>query len=87
MFHRIQRAASIDLECREDHEHTPACAAYGLHQMKKACGTMNAGRLSRAGLASFMRHKHQATTDKYYINAERMAAEQTDALFVPESLR
>lgn len=83
-WHRIQRAAGIDLPCNETHEHTDACHAYGFHSLKKACGTLNAAKLPEAVLNAFMRHATIETTRKYYRNKKGILEGWTDSMYVPE---
>ena len=86
-FYRIQKLAGIDLPCREDHEHTDACHRYSFHDLKRACGTLNAAKMSKRVLNAFMRHRSSTTTDKYYINKERLLEGQVDEMFVPSVLK
>ena len=51
--------------------------------LKKAGGTLNAGRVSKPVLNAFMRHRSFATTDRYYLNKEKLVEGVTDGLFVP----
>ena len=60
---------------------------YGFHALKKACGTMNAGRLPKAVLNAFMRHRAFATTEKYYLHREMLVEGVTDMMFVPAVLQ
>ena len=64
---RIQQQAGIELSCHGNHEHTARCHVYGFHALKKACGTLNAGRLPKVVLNAFMRHRAFATTERYYL--------------------
>ena len=85
-FHRIQRAAGIHLPCREKHEHTACCHAYGFHDLRRAFATMNAPQLSGDALQALMRHKHYSTTQKY-INMARQLEGAVEVLHVPDVLR
>ena len=84
---RIQQKAGIHLPCHEEHEHTPRCHVYGFHALKRACGTLNAGRLPKPVLNAFMRHRSFTTTDRYYLNREKLAEGVTDMMFVPTVIR
>jgi len=79
---RVQQKAGIHRPCTEEHVHTPSCYVYGFHSLKKACGTLHAGRLPKPVLNAFMRHRAFATTDKYYLNRERLVEGVTDTMFV-----
>ena len=85
-FLRIQQAAGIHLPCHENHEHTPACHAYGFHDLRRAFATMNAGRLSGDALQALMRHKSYQTTQRY-VNMARQLDAAVKTLHVPEMLR
>jgi integrase len=85
-FRRIQVAAGIHLPCRGDHEHTPACHAYGFHDLRRAFATMNADKLTADALQALMRHKSYQTT-QVYINLTRQLDNAVAALHVPEVLR
>src|SRR6476469_4311033 len=41
-FHRLQTLAGVKLHCAGRHEHTPACHAYGVHDLRRAFATVNA---------------------------------------------
>ncbi len=82
-YHRIQKEDGIDLPCREDHEHTDACHRYGFHDLKRACGSLNADRLPVRVLNAFMRHRSMSTTEKYYIHKERLLDGHVGEMFVP----
>jgi len=85
-FLAIQQEAKIDLPCREDHEHTPACHVYGFHDLRRAFATLNAPKLSGDALQALMRHKSYSTTKKY-INMARQIDGAVEKLHVPEFLR
>jgi integrase len=85
-FHRIQRAAGIDLPCHRRHEHTPACHLYGFHDLRRAFATLNASRLTADALQALMRHKSYQTTQRY-INMTRQLDEAVDSLHVPDVLK
>jgi integrase len=95
-FHRIQLAAKvtgpggvegpINLACREQHEHTPACHLYGFHDLRRAFATMNADKLTPDALQALMRHKSYQTTQRY-INYARQMDAAVAGLHVPEVLR
>jgi len=84
---RIQQAAGINLPCHDDHDHTPRCGVYGFHSLKRACGTLNAGKLPKPVLNAFMRHRSFSTTDRYYLNHEKLVEGITDLMFVPSVMR
>jgi integrase len=86
-WEKIQLRAGIHLLCRGDHEHTARCHVYGFHSLKKACGTLNASRLTKPVLNAFMRHRASATTEKFYLNQEKLVEGVTDAMYVPAILR
>jgi integrase len=85
-FRRIQEAAKINLLCRGQHEHTPACHAYGFHDLRRAFATMNADKLTPDALQALMRHKSYQTT-QVYINLTRQLDAAVASLHVPEVLR
>jgi integrase len=85
-FHKIQRAAGIDLPCPGRHEHSDSCHVYGFHDLRRAFATMNATRLTADALQSLMRHKSYTTT-QVYINMARQLDEAVASLHVPEVLR
>ncbi len=82
-FHRIQRAAGIELACREEHEHTAACHVYGFHDLRRAFATNNAARIPADALQTLMRHKSYQTT-QLYISMARQVDEAVNSLFVPD---
>lgn len=85
-FHRIQEAAGIKLPCRGQHEHTPACHAYGFHDLRRAFATMNADKLTPDALQALMRHKSYQTT-QVYINLTRQLDDAVASLHVPDVLK
>jgi integrase len=85
-FHRIQRAAGINLPCPDRHEHTAACHFYGFHDLRRAFATMNADKLSADALQTLMRHKSYQTT-QVYINMARQMDQAVASLHVPDVLR
>ncbi len=85
-FARIQKAAKIDLLCREKHEHTDACHFYGFHDLRRGFATQNALRLTENALQALMRHKSYLTT-KRYINMARQLDGAVEKLHVPECLK
>jgi integrase len=85
-FHRIQRAAGIDLPCNGDHRHTPACHVYGFHDLRRAFATMNADKLTSDALQALMRHKSYTTTQLYISMARQMDA-AVNSLHVPDILK
>lgn len=82
-FHRVQKAAGIDLHCRRRHEHTETCSHYGFHDLRRAFATQNAPRLTADALQKLMRHKSYATTQRY-VNVASQLDEAVDKLFVPD---
>jgi integrase len=82
-WHRIQAVAGINLPCRGDHEHTPACHVYGFHDLRRAFATDNAPRLTSDTLQGLMRHKSYLTT-QVYINMARQLDEAVNVLRVPD---
>src|SRR5262249_48393709 len=85
-FDRIQVAAKINLVCRGDHEHTPACHLYGFHDLRRAFATVNAPRLTPDALQSLMRHKSYQTT-QVYINLSKQIDDAVEVLHVPDFLK
>ena len=49
-FERIQQAAGIHLDYREDHQHTPGGHVYGFHDLRRAFATVNAESLTADAL-------------------------------------
>ncbi len=86
-FFRIQKEAGIDLPCREEHKHTDACHRYSFHDLKRACGTLNAAKMPKRVLNAFMRHSSSTTTEKYYINKERLLDGHVEQMFVSGVLK
>jgi integrase len=85
-FDRIQKAAGMHLPCPKAHEHTPACHAYGFHDLRRAFATMNADKLSADALQALMRHKSYQTT-QLYINLARQMDAAVASLHVPDVLK
>ena len=85
-FHRIQRAAGINISCEYDHEHSEACHLYGFHDLRRAFATLNAETLTPDALQALMRHTSYTTTQKY-INKSQQLNRKVDNLHVPEVLR
>jgi len=85
-FRRLQRAAGIHLPCRGEHEHTPACHAYGFHDLRRAFATENAPNMSADALQRLMRHKSYLTT-QVYVNLSRQLDAAVGGLHVPEVLK
>jgi integrase len=85
-FHRVQRAAGVNLPCPRGHEHTEACHAYGFHDLRRAFATQNAARLTPDALQAMMRHRSYLTT-QVYINLAPQMAEAVASLHVPDVLR
>jgi integrase len=85
-FHKLQRAAGINLHCPDQHEHTDTCHVYGFHDLRRAFATMNADKLSATALQTLMRHKAFQTT-QLYINMARQMDEAVAALHVPDVFR
>ncbi len=83
---RLQKAAGIHLPCRDEHEHTDACHAYGFHDFRRAFATMNADKLSADALQTLMRHKSYQTT-QIYINMARQMDAAVASLHVPDVLK
>ena len=44
------------------------CLTTVFHDLKGACGTLNAAKMSKRVLNAFMCHRSSTTTEKYYIN-------------------
>jgi integrase len=85
-LHLVQAEAGIHLECREDHEHTPACHLYGFHSFRYAHATYNFGRVTDRDLQEQMGHSSFATTQRYIKYAETHQQRAYD-VYVPESLK
>lgn len=95
-FHTIQQSAkvkdikgngvSLNLPCREDHEHTPNCHVYGFHDFRRAFATMNADRITPDALQELMRHKSYLTTKRYIAMARQIDA-SVESLHVPDILK
>ena len=85
-FARIQAAAGIHLDCRENHEHTDACHRYGFHDLRRAFATANAETLTASALQSLMRHKSFTTTQRY-VNMAKQLNRSVEKLSVPDILK
>ncbi len=87
-FHRIQEAAGIHLPCiiKQQHECTPSCHLYGMHDLRRAYATENCDRLPLPVLKEKMRHKDIQTTMRYVEMARKMKKASED-VFVPDFLK
>jgi integrase len=81
-WHRIQKAAGINLICREEHEHTPACNYYGFHDLRRMFATMNANQLTAEQLQNIMQHKDYQTTQRYIAMGPQLQG-VTTKLYIP----
>ena len=86
-FHRIQKAAAIHLPCiiRQEHECTPSCHFYGMHDLRRAYATENCDKLPLPTLQRKMRHKDIQTTMRYVEMARKMQ-KASEKVFVPDFL-
>jgi integrase len=87
-FARIQKAAGINLPCRDPrpHECSDACHLYGFHSLRRGYATLNVERLPAPVLQRKMRHKSFTTTLKYIALAEKLQ-KTAEQVYVPEFLR
>ena len=83
-FARIQTAAGIHLPCiiQRQHDCTPSCHLYGLHDLRRAYATENCDRLPLATLQKKMRHRDIQTTMRYVEMASKMKR-ATEEVYVP----
>jgi len=86
-FHRVQRAAGIDMPCPDAGRHTcnHTCHVYGFHALRRGYATLNADSLPAPVLQRKMRYRSFTTTLRYIGLADKMkrAAEK---VYVPEFL-
>jgi integrase len=85
-FHRIQLAAGIGRQVREQGRPARFEGIYGFHDLRRAFATQNAPRLTADALQKLMRHKSYLTTQRY-INLASQLDEAVDKLHVPDVLR
>jgi integrase len=85
-FRRVQTAVGIHLSCLEEHEHTPACHAYGFHDLRRGFATVNAKGMKPEVLRKLMRHKSYTTTLRY-INLAEQVDDAAKAIKIPELLK
>jgi integrase len=86
-FHRIQKAAGIDLPCKisRPHECSETCHRYRMHDLRRAYATENCDRLPLPTLQKMMPHKDIQTTMRYVEMANKMKKSR-EAVYVPEFL-
>lgn len=82
-FHRIQRAAGINLECTREHKHSRRCHCYGFHDFRRAHATANFQEGRERQLQRQMGHASFKTTEGYIAFAKaRRAAGYTP--YIPQ---
>jgi len=87
-FHRIQVAGGIHLTCiiPRQHDCTPTCHLYGMHDLRRAYATENCDRMPLPVLQKKMRHRDIETTMRYVEMARKMK-KAAETVYVPEFLR
>ena len=86
IFHRIQRAAGVHLDCPQEHEHTPACHVYGFHDLRRAHATYNYGKVDDRALQAQMGHASFSTTQGY-IKYAKLHKREVYPAHLPDSLQ